>query len=171
MMAVRIVTADRGAGKTTFLIGYMSRVADSGKSVGGIASPAVIEDGRRIGYDLLDLRRRKRRLLARLGKLGKTRTTIGPYWFDDDALAEGNAAVISAVHDGLDVISIDEIGPLEFEEKGWARALAVALQELRCEQELMVVVRPSLVERLSTRFPSALWATAKRVSPPWPSRF
>jgi nucleoside-triphosphatase len=168
---MRIVTADRGAGKTTFLLGYMSRVAHSGKSVGGIASPAVIEDGRRVGYDLLDLRSGNRRLLARLGKLGKSCVTIGPYWFDDAALDEGNDAIISAVHDGLDVIAIDEIGPLEFEEKGWARALAIALQKHFCEQELMVVVRPSLVERLSTRFPSALWANAERISPPWPSQF
>jgi nucleoside-triphosphatase THEP1 len=70
----------------------------------------------------------------------------------------------------LDVIAIDEIGPLEFDGKGWALALATALQEIRSEQELVVVVRPSLVGKLSTRFPSALWATARRVSPPWPSQ-
>jgi nucleoside-triphosphatase len=170
MMAMRIVTADRRAGKTTFVIRYMSRVAYLGKSVGGIASPAVIEDGRHVGYDLLDLRSGKRRLLARSDKMGKSCVTIGPYWFDDAALDEGNDAIISAVHDRVDVIAIDEIGPLEFEEKGWALAFTIALQEILCEQELMVVVRPSLVERLATRFPSALWATARRVSPPWPSR-
>lgn len=169
-MAVWIVTADRRAGKTTFICEYATRAAHSGKSVGGVASPAVFQEDRHIGYDLVDLRRGNRRLLARLGNLGRSSTTTGAYWFDEAALAQGNDAIISAVHDGLDVIAIDEIGPLEFDGKGWALALATALQEVRSEQELIVVVRPSLVEKLAIRFPSALWVTADRVSPPWPSK-
>jgi len=168
-MSVSIISARRGEGKTTFLRAYATRAAAEGRLVGGIASPAVFEGDRRIGYDLVDLGHNRRCQLARVVTAENSAPTVGRYHFDDTAVATGNAAILAAVRDGLDVIAVDEVGPLEFRGQGWAPALETALGELNADQELVIVVRVSLADELSARFPSPLWATARRISPPWPS--
>lgn len=165
-MALTVICASRGQGKTTLLRQYVAEAAKTGRSVGGIATPAVFENGRRIGYDLLDLRCGGQRPLARVVTSPDATPTIGSYRFDDDVLAAGNAAVIAAVQDGLDLIAIDEIGPLELQGRGWAPALTHALRTCRPQQELIIAVRTTLRDELPARFPSSLWKNAKRLSPP-----
>ncbi len=168
-MGVKILSAGKGEGKTSFLLEYAARKADRGWSVGGIASPAVFENGRRVGYDMIDLRRGSRRLLARVAISSDAACDVGMFRFDEGAVAEGNRAVVSAVRDGLDVIALDEVGPLEFDGEGWAPALEFALSKCRSAQELIVAVRSSLLDELPRRFPSPLWVSAERISPPWPT--
>ncbi len=168
-MGAEIISARRGEGKTSFLREHVGRLAGAGRSVGGIASPAVFENGQRIGYDLLDLCRGSRRPLARVVTTADAAPTVGIYQFDQAAIKEGNAAIVSAVLDGLDVITVDEVGPLEIRGGGWAEALEFALRECDSQQELIVVVRPSLVDELLRHFPSPLWAAAGHITPPWPT--
>ena len=167
-MRATIISAERGEGKTSFLREYAARAADRGRSAGGVVAPAVFEHGRRIGYDLVDLRRGNRRPLARVVTEPDAEPTVGAYGFEDAAVAAGNAAIIAAVREGLDIVAIDEVGPLEFRGQGWTPALEVALCECTADQELIVVVRSSLVDELPGRFPSPVWGAAGRVSPPWP---
>ncbi len=164
-MNVTVITGVRGCGKTTLLREYVDAASRSGRTVGGIASPVVCQDGQRQGYDLLDLRRGVRRSLARIVREPAAAPTIGPFRFEQAALDEGHAAIIAALQDGLDVVAIDEVGPLEWSGQGWADALTRALRAEHGVRELIVVVRASLCERLPDRFPSRLWATAKRLSP------
>ena len=166
---VNILSASKGEGKTSFLCEYATIESGRGRSVGGIASLAVFDGDRRIGYDLLDLRHNRRRVLARTDSSPAAGPTTGAYVFDRAAIATGNTAVISAVRDGLDIVAIDEIGPLEFRGEGWAPGLTFALQQCTSEQELIVTVRPSLLDKLANRFPSPVWSSATVVSPPWPS--
>jgi nucleoside-triphosphatase THEP1 len=168
VMGVDIVSAGRGVGKTSFLREYLARMVAEGSSVGGIASPAVFENGERVGYDLLDLRLGTIRPLARVIASPNDTAAVGIYQFDEPAIKEGNRAIISAVREGLDVVAVDEVGPLEIRGKGWSPALEVALRECSARQELVITVRPSLVDELPSSFPSPLWATAKRIAPPWP---
>ena len=167
-MKVYIVTAGRGEGKTTFVRAYAARMAEGGRSVGGIVCPAILQDGQRIGYDWMDLRCGRQRPLARVVGAPGSGPVVGRYRFDEAAIAEGNAAIMSAVSDDLDVVIVDEIGPLEFRGQGWAPALERVLQTAARTQEMLVVTRPSLVDQLAARFPSPLWVSARRVCPPWP---
>lgn len=164
-MDLTVITGERGCGKTTLLREYVDAASHAGRTVGGIASLVVYENGRRLGYDLLDLRRGGRRPLARVVAGPEAGLTVGPFRFEEDALVEGNAAIVAAVEDGLDVVAIDEVGPLEWDGWGWADALTHALRAGQAGQELIVVVRTSLCEKLPDRFPSTLWRTAKRLSP------
>ncbi|MGD2109586.1 MAG: nucleoside-triphosphatase [Phycisphaerae bacterium] len=165
---VNLITGTQGSGKTSFLLGYVrSRVAE-GRSVGGVAAPAVFSEERREGYDVIDLASGQRRTLCRVGTPGEGALAVGPYVFDPATLAAGNAAIVEAIRGGLDVIAIDEIGPLEFRGSGWAPSLATALEECTTSQELLVAVRPSLVDRLPGQFPSSRWSAATTLAPPWP---
>ena len=167
-MAVKILCAAKGEGKTTFLCAQAAGLVAGERTIGGVAAPAVFEREQRIGYDLLDLRTGTRRPLARAVTAPDVTPTVGGYHLDEAAVVAGTAAIAAAVRDRLDVIAIDEVGPLEFEGRGWASALELALLECSPSQELIVVVRPTLVHALAARFPSPQWATAERVSPPWP---
>ena len=108
-------------------------------------------------------------MLARVGSSADAASAVGIYRFDDDAVAAGNQAISAAVRDRLDLIAIDEVGPLEFRGQGWAPALEIALRECDPQQELVVVVRAALVDDLSKRFPSPAWTSASRMSPPGPA--
>jgi len=163
-----IILSPKGKGKTTFLLAFAHHAVRCGKIVGGIASPAVFDGGSRIGYDLLDLRTGRRGVLARMVNNDRIEPTVGMYRFDEEAISWGNAAVVSALRTGTEVIAIDEIGPLEFKGGGWAPAVEIALGECVPDQQLVVTVRPALVDGLPERFPSPIWETARRVSPPWP---
>jgi len=165
-MLTTLITAARGEGKTTFLTRYVRNLVGAGCSVGGIVSPAVFDGDERMGYDLIDLRTGDRRELSRVA--AAERPDVGVYRFDVAAIDAGRRALISATSAALDVIAIDEVGPLEFRGQGWAPALEVVLGACSGCQELVVVVRPSLVDELPARFPSPLWAASRRISPPWP---
>lgn len=165
-MAVTILSAEKGGGKTSFLLEWVTHLQQRGDSVGGVAQPAVFKQGARIGYDLLDLRSGFRRPLARLAD--QASATVGMYQFDDEVLEKGKEAIVEAAYAELGVIAIDEIGPLEFRGGGWARAIDVALDRSIAARELIVVVRPKLVDQLADRFPSSLWKSARRLTPPWP---
>jgi len=141
---------------------YAATCVAHGATVGGIASPAVFADGRRAGYDLLDLRTGALRELARIAAPGET-ATVGPYRFDDDAVQAGNAAISAAIAEGLPVVAVDEVGPLELAGGGWAPALVQVLAECDARTELVLVVRTGLVDALEQRFPSPLWAAARLV--------
>ena len=168
-MQITILSGVQGSGKTTYLQQFAASAARWGKTVGGIASPAVFEGGRRVGYDLLDLRSGCRRPLARLDNGLPAPTKIGVYAFDDAAIAEGNDRILDAVKAGASIIVVDEIGPLEFRGGGWSRALAFAIEKCATECELILTIRPSLADDLAARFPSPFWQTARRVVPPWPA--
>ena len=168
-MPVTVLCASSGQGKTTFLCDQAAHWVEQGRTVGGVASPCVFATSERIGYDLLDLRSRVRRPLARVGETGPAGPTAGVYRFDPDALAAGNAAITEAVRAGLEIIVIDEVGPLELRWGGWAPALQFVLHTGYPAQRLVITVRPSLVDELPTRFPANAWASACRVVPPWPA--
>lgn len=135
--------------------------------MGGIASPAVFEGGRRIGYDLLDLQTGLRRQLARVDEGSSAATRVGRYAFDDAAIADGNACIEAAVRRRLSIIAVDEIGPLEFRGEGWAPALALALEKCVPDCELILTVRPTMADQLATRFASPFWEGARRRCAPW----
>jgi nucleoside-triphosphatase len=163
-MTLTVVSAERGRGKTTWVCVYADAAVRAGRTVGGIAAPAMGAGGRRVGYDLLDLRTGRRRPLARTVRSAAEVPTIGEYRFDDAAWAEGEAAVRDAVEAGLNIIVIDEVGPLEMQGRGWAAALTQALAACSAEQELVVVVRTALRDALPERFPSPWWTAARQVT-------
>lgn len=168
-MGVILLCATSGSGKTSFLCDQAARWIAAGRTVGGVASPVVFEHGRRVGYDLLDFRSGSRRPLARIAGEHAAGPTVGVYHFDEAALVAGRTAIVEAARDGLNVIAIDEVGPLEFRGEGWAPALESALRAGHPGQRLIITVRPRLADELSASFPSPLWDTVTRICPPWPA--
>lgn len=147
--SLTLLTALRGAGKTTFCTEFVVQVQEKGLSIGGIICPAVFADGKKIGIDLLNIATGERQ---RLGKLSQSRSesTVGCWQLDENVIAWGNQ--ILAKLDVENFIIIDELGPLELEE-GYGFQEALRLLDEGRYRAALVVVRPALVPLARLRWP------------------
>jgi len=139
---VVLLTGAKGSGKTTACRHLVERARGLGLTCAGIVSPARLEDGVKVGIDVVDVRTGERRALAEVdGRPAALR--VGPHRFDEAAVARARDLLGTACP--CDILVVDEIGPLELERGlGWANALEVLRGG---EYRLAVaVVRPHLVE-------------------------
>jgi nucleoside-triphosphatase THEP1 len=159
-----------GSGKTT-LCQRLARVArQRGFSVAGVLTPALIEDGAKVGIQAVDLCSGEMRLLARTldvqsncsvldcGYLaGKTR--VGQYLLDNAVLkwmASLCKEALIALHRVAStlLVFVDEMGRLELNRNGGLAPLIPLLAERRT-QFVVVIVRDSLLDRLVARVQAA----------------
>ncbi len=138
-----LITGPGGSGKTR----WCQALADTGSGHGihaaGLVSPAVFEDGMKVGIDLLDLGSGERRRLAVRQGDSEGGPIIGDWHFDSKTLKWGNELLARA--GTCPLLILDELGPLELErDVGLTNGIGVIAR--RGYQLGCVVVRPSLLE-------------------------
>jgi nucleoside-triphosphatase THEP1 len=126
-----VITGDRGIGKTTLL---RNVIEQSKKSFCGILSERF-EKGK--GYYVEDVRTREKRILCSESGTG---LKFGKFYFDPDALR----FIEESLKRKGDILSYDEIGYLEVEEK-------IGIWEFLREPAI-VIVRKELVDTIASRF-------------------
>jgi nucleoside-triphosphatase THEP1 len=146
---IAILTGDIRGGKTTMAKNVADRLIAKGKRVHGFLSVGVHENGDRTGFDLHDLENGRRFELCR--------TTNNPEWqkqgifyFNPDGLTAGRSILSSFDPGTSDLLVIDEIGPLEVHDQGWAEEIA-RLCRFRVPLHLWIV-RRNLVELISRKW-------------------
>lgn len=137
---VTILTAPKGAGKTTYLLDYSAMQKSRGEKIFGLCTPKAIKNGQVIGIDAVDVSTGQKTPFALRDDLPGIR--IGPWRFLSEGIAFGQAACAHQGHRGICII--DEIGPLELSGQGLTGPLE-ALKHGQYESAI-VVVRPELVE-------------------------
>lgn len=141
-----LLTGPTHSGKTTFLLKMLDIFKQQRKSCKGLISPARFSEGRRIGYDGMDIRTGKIFLLARVEGPPEW-PKAGRYFFDPEGLAEAKSAIAGGVPANLTVV--DEIGHLELRREG----LWTEIQSLLTQPQIKwFVVRESLTARFLERF-------------------
>jgi len=142
-MTLIIVTGDRGAGKTTFCARLIELARSSGRSIGGVLSPAVFEQSEKIGIDTIDLRTHERRRLADRFDPAHSGPNTPRWSFHADTIEWGNTVLQSATP--CDVLIVDELGTLEFDRgEGWLAGFdAIDAGDYRLG---VVVIRPELLD-------------------------
>jgi nucleoside-triphosphatase THEP1 len=152
-----IVTGEIGTGKTTWCQQWIDYAREQQARVCGLLSPALVQDGLKIGIQLVNLATREQRLLAWLragDKDNATGITTKRWRFDPDTLAWGDTVLQDITN--TDVLIIDELGPLELEYGiGWQSALELINSE-EAYGMACIVVRPALVPVALSRWPHAL---------------
>lgn len=136
------------SGKTSLLDSLGREAERSSVRFQGYLSPAVWEEGKHIGYDLLTLPERLLFPFLRKGGL-PNRPSAGPYYLDPEALD----AALGLIRAGAaaPLLIVDEIGPLELEGKGvWP-----ALEEVfaRPPEKMLLTIRDSLIDPFRVRIP------------------
>jgi len=145
-----LLSGERGVGKSTACHKLVERVRRAHRTVGGVIGDAQFNvAGVKIGVELLDLTSGERRQQASaIADLGGRR--VGRYSMDDAVLAWAAEIVLQAIVSNLDLVIVDEIGPLELSEGGgFAGALPALLA--RPAQDAVLVVRPELSADLAAR--------------------
>jgi nucleoside-triphosphatase THEP1 len=145
-----VITGATGSGKTTLALAVVDRLRARGLRVAGVVAPGLLHDGRRTGFDLVNLATGERAALAR-----EQQNVDGPHarWsrfaFSPEGLALGRRALADGAR-GADVVVIDEVGPFELSGGGWAAALDALTHQYH--GRLLLVVRDSVVEAVKSRW-------------------
>lgn len=73
-----LITGPPGVGKTTLLNKIKKIIKDMGYSTGGMYCPEIREDGRRTGFEIIDIASRQKGLLASIHNIkGQVWVNIG----------------------------------------------------------------------------------------------
>jgi nucleoside-triphosphatase len=147
-----LVVGEPRSGKTSWCREYIDWRRESGSTVGGILSPAIEDQGQRVGSNALDLLTGQDVPFARLSSHGcvKKGERVGDYTISKDGILFACGAIERAVESSCDLVVIDEVGPLELSGKGLMAAVEMALAS---SVEVLIVVRSSLKATLERRFP------------------
>ena len=145
-----IWTGPKHSGKTTAAEALAESARAGGFAVAGLTAPSVLQAGRLIGFDVVDLRTAARAPLARRGAKGRQR--VGEYGFLAAGLAAG-ARALGAPALSADLVIVDEFGPLELRGEGWRAGTDSLVAGAR--GLIVLVVREELVDAVRRLYAGA----------------
>ncbi len=139
-----IITGKKHSGKTTFLLNRIAELQSEGITVGGLVSVGTFKNGSRFDFKLLDVSTDEK-----IGFLSqefcKTCEKIGRFYINPIAFQFGIQVLEKCLKDRIQTIVLDEIGPLELKDQGWAEILP---ELLNSESDLILTVRKELLQEV-----------------------
>lgn len=143
-MSLALLIGDRHSGKTSTCRQLAELTRARGLTVGGIIAPAVHREGSCVGYDVVDLATGRSTRLATIDGPGVEQ--VGRFHFLAEGLAFGRTALEDAAQSPRALVIVDEVGPLELSDGGWA----VQLSQLADREGFtLFTVRRSLAARVA----------------------
>ncbi len=146
--AVFIIAGDQREGKTTFLRETIKILKKSGNQVEGVMAEGVDVDGKRTGFNLIDVRDEKKKIVLCNIEGKENWEKTGRYYFNPAGLRFGRDALSIISPDSI--IVIDEIGPLEISGGGWSDSIQKILSNY--DNPMIWVVRRKLTEQIIHKF-------------------
>jgi len=143
---LRIISGEIRSGKTTYLKNLIKKLKEDNPDtcIGGIIAYGIDLDGKRIGFEIEDVRTGGKVVLSNnIKEEGDTK--VGRFYFKKEGMAFGKKAIKSAI-DNCDILIIDEIGPFEVKGKGWYELISLAIQ--KDNLDMIWVVRKSQLENV-----------------------
>jgi nucleoside-triphosphatase THEP1 len=148
-----ILSGPREIGKTTFLKMLIDQTRHLNIQTAGVLSPALNENGQKIGIDLIELRTGNIKHLATLRQMESEGVLTDRWAFSKEVMDWGNQVLARSIP--CQLLIVDELGPIELERgQGWQNGIT-ALSSNQF-QAAVVVIRPELIEKAL-----ALWPQAK----------
>jgi nucleoside-triphosphatase THEP1 len=145
---ILVVSGDFGSGKSIFCQQAAARLGSTGLDVKGVLSPGRFDGGKKTGFWCEEIASGERRLLASAIEGEIDGEKFGMWTFDPAVIAWGNR-ILDGIRE-VDILIIDEIGPLELNlGRGWVRAFD-ALSQAKFRSAL-VVIRPTCVKKFQAR--------------------
>jgi nucleoside-triphosphatase THEP1 len=164
---ITIVSGDIESGKTSYCNNVATELDERGWDVRGVISPAVFDGETKIAIDAVDISTAEQRRLADLRS--NNTSTSGPttkrWAFYAETIDWCNDVLKRSTP--CDLLVVDELGPLEFEQSSGLLEGLVAV-DTRLYQHAIVVVRSHLLDQARSRWPEAETTT---VNPSDPSTF
>jgi nucleoside-triphosphatase len=125
-----LITGTPGVGKTTLMQSLYDHYNVRGVKVGGFITREVTENGRRVGFRIVDLQS------GREGWLAKAQPGSGPMYgryciILEDLEAIGIGSLRTAVELDMDMILADEIGPMEMSSRRFSAEISSLFQNTK----------------------------------------
>ena len=146
---VIILKGPEHIGKSTLLAEVVSQLRASGINVAGFVAPPATDGQKYSGHDILDLQSGRRFVLSRIAE-GGDEPRVGRYVFNRMGMDAGRTILTEAAEGTADLVVVDEVGPWELKNQGWAPALDVLV--VNSCKPLLWVVRQSIVEQVCDRW-------------------
>jgi nucleoside-triphosphatase len=118
------LTGSPGVGKTSVLRRTLELLTQRGFRVGGMISSEIREGGNRVGFEVTDVSTGRRGVLAHIHQSRGPK--VGKYTVNLEDLATIGAGAIREAVRTVDIIVIDEVGPMEL----FSREFRVAVEEV-----------------------------------------
>jgi len=144
-----IITGKVHSGKTTFLSRLTERLKEKHVSMAGFLSQGTFSGDRRSSFSLVNIHNRAQIILASIEK-GEDWIPFGRFFFNPEALSEGEKIIRKGLEQRTDLVVLDELGPFELEGGGWTQILELLEKEYELAQ--LWVVREQLLERVLDRW-------------------
>jgi nucleoside-triphosphatase THEP1 len=141
---VFIITGEKHQGKTTWVRGLTDILNQNKNLVGGFISPGKFEKNQRSEFDILDLKSGKSKILSSIHFTEGE--SIGPFRFSEEGQNFGKEILKPENLEGCRFVVIDEIGPLEMKNEGWAPSIDLLMHHPEITH--IWVVRKNLVNEV-----------------------
>lgn len=145
---IYVVTGAIGEGKTAWLAKLTGLLKERGIRTGGVLALRIMEEGKTTGYDITDILTGER--TAFLRHTGDATTGVERFTMDEAGYRAGLRALNPSADRTMDVVIIDEVGPLELRGQGWSNRISGLMHETRAV--LILAVRKNLVEAVTEKF-------------------
>lgn len=140
---VFILTGKVNEGKTNFAMQVVEKLKQGGLNPAGFFSVGNTNNHKREAYSLSNIQTGLQRELCSF-EPGKEKVRAGRFYFDEQGIEFGREIILKSLNQDIDLLVIDEIGPLEINDQGWAPALEVVIKNGGFPQ--LWVVRESLLK-------------------------
>lgn len=139
---ITVITGKRGAGKTRFCALQEMYAREQGRQAAGVLSPALYQNGKKVGFYLKNLESGEQRLGG--SSIFKPETSFDFHQWNMDRESFDWANDFLSKIQSCDLLIIDELGPLEFEHHAGLIAALDCLKTVEYKKAL-VVIRPELI--------------------------
>ncbi|MCC6013175.1 MAG: NTPase [Candidatus Verstraetearchaeota archaeon] len=148
-MKKAFITGRPGVGKSTVLREVITILKNKGWKIGGIFCPEIRKDGRRIGFNIVDIFSNTSGILASINLHNGPR--IGRYYVNINDIERIAIPAIKKSLEEADLTVIDEIGPMELLSHKFHD---LVMEILLANKSLLCVVHKSLIKEFSLKFPT-----------------
>jgi nucleoside-triphosphatase THEP1 len=148
-MPVFVLTGKVNQGKTTLANEIVSKLKKEGIRLQGFVCPGKKNDQSKYTYYIKDIESGVEHLLCSLHP-DREKQHYGRFYFEEDGIKAGCQIINKSMESQTDLLVIDELGPMEINNKGWAPAIENVLEHNASAQ--LWVVRDGLVKPMMRKW-------------------
>ncbi len=146
---VFILTGRINQGKTTLTRQIVSKLKEEGISVKGFITLGNTNDNRRNAYSIKNIETGEQTPLCSTHP-DRQKPNYGRYYFEEEGIQKGCNLIEQSMSVSTDLIIIDELGPMEINDRGWAPAIEKVVENDVCPQ--FWVVREKLAKPMMRKW-------------------